>query len=39
MYRLVIFFGVIVLGFSQGVASAATALLVGGKGIYAENAR
>jgi len=36
MYRLVIFFGVIVLGFSQGVASAATALLVGGKGIYAE---
>ena len=36
MYRLVILFGVIVLAFSQGIASAATALLVGGKGIYSE---
>ena len=35
MCRLAIFFAVIVLGFSPGVAFGATALLVGGEGGYA----
>ncbi|QZT65111.1 PE-PPE domain-containing protein [Mycolicibacterium austroafricanum] len=36
MKRLFVLFGVLVVGFSPGVANAATALIVGGKGRYAE---
>lgn len=36
MYRLFVLLGVIVLGFTPGIANGATALLVGGQGRYAE---